>query len=95
MLACKNETIKNNWHPTRPDKTRQPHQPVASLAQLAEHALRKRMVMGSIPIGGYLFQVDLPPKGWRLRRSQFDLTLSVNSKGVLHASASIAQLARA
>ena len=24
----------------------------ASLAQLAEHALRKRMVMGSIPIGG-------------------------------------------
>ena len=27
---------------------------VASLAQLAEHALRKRMVMGSIPIGGLL-----------------------------------------
>ena len=25
----------------------------ASLAQLAEHALRKRMVMGSIPIGGF------------------------------------------
>ena len=25
---------------------------LASLAQLAEHALRKRMVMGSIPIGG-------------------------------------------
>ena len=24
----------------------------ASLAQLVEHALRKRMVMGSIPIGG-------------------------------------------
>ena len=30
----------------------------ASLAQLAEHALRKRMVMGSIPIGGFfLFDV--------------------------------------
>ena len=27
----------------------------ASLAQLAEHALRKRMVMGSIPIGGLLY----------------------------------------
>ena len=26
----------------------------ASLAQLAEHALRKRMVMGSIPIGGFI-----------------------------------------
>ena len=26
----------------------------ASVAQLAEHALRKRMVMGSIPIGGSL-----------------------------------------
>jgi hypothetical protein len=26
----------------------------ASLAQLVEHALRKRMVMGSIPIGGFL-----------------------------------------
>ena len=25
---------------------------IASLAQLVEHALRKRMVMGSIPIGG-------------------------------------------
>ena len=28
---------------------------MASLAQLAEHALRKRMVMGSIPIGGFFF----------------------------------------
>ena len=27
----------------------------ASLAQLAEHALRKRMVVGSIPTGGFLF----------------------------------------
>ena len=27
---------------------------MASLAQLAEHALRKRMVMGSIPIGGFM-----------------------------------------
>ena len=27
---------------------------VASLAQLAEHALRKRMVAGSIPAGGLL-----------------------------------------
>ena len=27
---------------------------IASLAQLAEHTLRKRTVMGSIPIGGLL-----------------------------------------
>ena len=26
----------------------------ASLAQLAEHALRKRMVVGSIPTGGFI-----------------------------------------
>ena len=68
---------------------------MASLAQLAEHALHKRMVMGSIPIGGSLLQVDLPPQGWRLRRTQFCVAFSVNSRGVLHASASIAQLARA
>ena len=30
--------------------------PSASLAQLAEHALRKRMVVGSIPTGGCLAQ---------------------------------------
>ena len=30
----------------------------ASLAQLAEHALRKRMVVGSIPTGGSLFFLD-------------------------------------
>ena len=30
--------------------------PQASLAQLVEHALRKRMVMGSIPIGGSFAQ---------------------------------------
>ena len=29
---------------------------VASLAQLAEHALRKRMVAGSIPAGGFSFK---------------------------------------
>ena len=29
----------------------------ASLAQLVEHALRKRMVMGSIPIGGCAFVI--------------------------------------
>ena len=29
-----------------------------SLAQLAEHALRKRMVTGSIPIGGFSFTID-------------------------------------
>ena len=29
---------------------------MASLAQLAEHALRKRMVMGSIPIRGLSLQ---------------------------------------
>ena len=28
----------------------------ASVAQLAEHALRKRMVMGSIPIRGFLLR---------------------------------------
>ena len=27
----------------------------ASIAQLAEHALRKRMVVGSIPTGGFIF----------------------------------------
>ena len=30
----------------------------ASLAQLAEHALRKRMVVGSIPTGGFLAARD-------------------------------------
>ena len=29
---------------------------IASLAQLAEHALRKRMVAGSIPAGGFSFK---------------------------------------
>ena len=29
----------------------------ASLAQLAEHALRKRMVVGLIPTGGFLAEV--------------------------------------
>ena len=28
-------------------------QPLASIAQLVEHALRKRMVVGSIPTGGF------------------------------------------
>ena len=32
---------------------RMPNFLVASLAQLAEHALRKRMVVGSIPTGGF------------------------------------------
>ena len=31
----------------------------ASLAQLAEHALRKRMVVGSIPTGGFLLNCFL------------------------------------
>ena len=31
-----------------------PRQLPRQLAQLAEHALRKRMVMGSIPIGEYI-----------------------------------------
>ena len=31
----------------------------ASLAQLAEHALRKRMVTGSIPVGGFCKCFDL------------------------------------
>ena len=34
---------------------------IASVAQLVEHALRKRMVMGSIPIGGY----HLPADPWK------------------------------
>jgi hypothetical protein len=34
---------------------------LASLAQLAEHALRKRMVMGSIPIGGCIPQACPAP----------------------------------
>ena len=32
---------------------------VASLAQLVEHALRKRMVVGSIPTGGFTAAVVL------------------------------------
>jgi hypothetical protein len=38
----------------------------ASLAQLAEHALRKRMVVGSIPTGGYVAGVNssLSGSGW-------------------------------
>ena len=31
-----------------------PHAASASLAQLVEHALRKRMVVGSIPTGGFI-----------------------------------------
>ena len=33
--------------------------PEASLAQLAEHALRKRTVVGSIPTGGYMLHLVL------------------------------------
>jgi hypothetical protein len=33
--------------------------PTASLAQLVEHALRKRMVTGSIPVGGSLLHLTL------------------------------------
>jgi hypothetical protein len=40
--------------------------PQASLAQLVEHALRKRMVMGSIPIGGSFAQHRRPPLHYRL-----------------------------
>ena len=36
---------------------RRPSMVIASLAQLVEHALRKRMVMGSIPIGGCIGDV--------------------------------------
>ena len=36
----------------------------ASLAQLAEHALRKRMVMGSSPIGGYGMCDSCHVRGW-------------------------------
>ena len=39
--------------------------PQASLAQLAEHALRKRMVMGSIPIGGSFAQRRRPSFHYR------------------------------
>ena len=50
----------------------QVHSSYASLAQLAEHALRKRMVMGSIPIGGcisQLWQAELAQVSRRLWRS--------------------------
>jgi hypothetical protein len=40
--------------------------PQASLAQLVEHALRKRMVMGSIPIGGSFAQHRRPSFHYRL-----------------------------
>jgi hypothetical protein len=40
--------------------------PQASLAQLVEHALRKRMVMGSIPIGGSFAQHRRPPFHYHL-----------------------------
>jgi hypothetical protein len=40
--------------------------PQASLAQLVEHALRKRMVMGSIPIGGSFAQRRRPSFRYRL-----------------------------
>jgi hypothetical protein len=40
--------------------------PQASLAQLVEHALRKRMVMGSIPIGGSFAQRRRPSFHYRL-----------------------------
>ena len=38
----------------------------ASLAQLVEHALRKRMVMGSMPIGGSVGKC--PEKAWKWER---------------------------
>ncbi len=38
----------------------------ASIAQLAEHALRKRMVVGSIPTGGYWPVVGPPGAQMRL-----------------------------
>ena len=34
----------------------------ASLAQLVEHALRKRMIVGSIPTGGFLQCIMLPAR---------------------------------
>ena len=34
-------------------------QAFASIAQLVEHALRKRTVVGSIPTGGFLFCIEI------------------------------------
>ncbi len=45
---------RTDKHVTRPLRSRLRSSRHASLAQLAEHALRKRMVMGSISIGGSL-----------------------------------------
>ena len=48
-LSPRSLRAKANRHAVRTAAT-------ASLAQLVEHALRKRMVMGSIPIGGLFSQ---------------------------------------
>ena len=42
----------------------------ASLAQLAEHALRKRMVMGSIPIGGLSYSFTSGGAGPRAKAAR-------------------------
>ena len=56
----------------------------ASLAQLAEHALRKRMVVGSIPTGGSLScigKLGSAGRGWRspLGGSRFALPVALAS----------------
>ena len=59
---------------------------IASIAQLAEHALRKRMVVGSIPTGGLLHPVMsyAERKPFRLHEEVF---VAVSPRYHLHAAA--------
>ena len=68
----------------------------ASLVQLAEHALRKRMVAGSIPAGGYWLRQQVSGCGWRRKTSAPFLALGAEwrvRKGCGTEWASVAQLA--
>ena len=51
----------------------------ASLAQLAEHALRKRMVVGSIPTGGWLYFTFLHALGQRYLWAKIKVTKTLTS----------------
>ena len=52
-FACSLDTLHCEFASPLPHCLRL--QLLASIAQLAEHALRKRTVVGSIPTGGFLF----------------------------------------
>ena len=47
---------------------------LASIAQLAEHALRKRMVVGSIPTGGSDFDVRVEANLYFTHRTRFQMS---------------------